>query len=215
MTEAVTLVAEARELTGTGASRELRRNGKVPITIYGNGQKPVSLSVEEKEITKYYRKPQYLSQVFELEVAGKKIKVLPKAIELHPVTEIVRHADFVFLDKKEQKMEVPMVYKNKETCVGVKRGGYFNIVKRTLKISCPVANLPRAIIIDTDEFPIGFSLKAKEAILPEGATLLENPEFVIASIIGKKGKSMEEGDSSSEEGAEGAAEESEKPAEAA
>jgi large subunit ribosomal protein L25 len=189
MSEVLSLAAKNRDSLGKGASRALRKEGMVPAVVYGAGKKPISIAIEEKEITKYYRKPQYISQVIEFELEGKRFKVLPKAIDLHPITEMVRHADFVFLEDKLQKMEIPVVYKNKENCLGVKRGGYFNIVKRTLSILCPVNNLPRKIEIDTTNLPIGTSIKAKNASIPEGSNLLENPEFVIASIIGKKGKS--------------------------
>lgn len=188
MTETLILAAEMREKVGTGAARALRKKGMVPATIYGAGKDPISISIEEKEITKYYRKPQYISQLIEFEVGKTKYKVLPKAIELNPITEIVRHADFVFLEEKMQKMQVPVVYENKETCIGIKRGGYFNTVKRLLTISCPIDKLPRKIEIDTENMGIGTSIKAKEVILPKGAKLLEDPELVIASIIGKRGK---------------------------
>lgn len=203
MSEVATLIAQMRDQLGTGASRELRRNGMVPATIYGAGKEPMSIAVEEKEITKYYKKPKYISQIFELEIDGKKIRVLPKAIDLHPVTEIVRHADFVFIEKDIQKMEVPVVYLNKENCSGVKRGGFFNTVKRSLMITCPVDNLPRSIDIDVKDMPISTSLKAKEIKLPEGVKLLIDPEFVIASIIGKKGRaSADEASEGEEESAE-------------
>jgi large subunit ribosomal protein L25 len=200
MTEIVTLTAELRSETGTGSSRALRKRGMVPATIYGAKNTPISVAVEEKEITKYYRRPQYISQLFELEIDKKKYKVLPKAIQLHPITEVVNHADFVFLEDKMQKMQVPVVYTNKENCLGVKRGGYFNTVKRALTILCPIDRLPRKIEIDVTNLPIAASLKAKQAPLPEGATLLENPEFVIASIVGRKGKA----DSMDDEAAAGA-----------
>ncbi len=188
MSEVLTLAAELREDLGTGPARALRRRGMVPATLYGAGKDPLSIAIEEKEITKYYRRPQYMSQLFEFEIGQKKYKVLPKDITLNPITDIVNHADFVFLESKMQKMKVPVVYANKENSLGVKRGGYFNTVKRFLNILCPVDNLPRKIEIDTILMPIGTSIKAKEAVLPEGAKLLEDPNFVIASIIGKKGK---------------------------
>lgn len=188
MTEILTLAAEMREESGTGAARALRRRGMVPATIYGAGKTPVSIAIEEKEITKYYKKPQYISQLIQFEIGQKKYKVLPKAIDLHPINEVVRHADFVFLENKMQRMQVPVVYVNKENCIGVKRGGYFNVVKRLLTILCPIDNLPRKIEVDVTEMQIASSIKAKETILPEGAKLLEDPEFVIASVIGKRGK---------------------------
>ncbi len=193
MSDVVSLIAQIREEVGTGASRSLRKKGMVPATIYGTGKDALSIAIKEKEITKYYRKPQYMSQVFQLEIDSKtKHKVLPKDIQLNPITDVVSHADFIFLGNKMQKMKVPVVYLNNENSVGVKRGGYFNTVRRFLTILCPVENLPRKIEIDTVNMPIGKSIKAKEAVLPQGAKLLDNPEFVIASIIGKKGKAEAE-----------------------
>ena len=200
MSEVLTLAAEMREELGTGASRALRKRGMVPATIYGAGKEPMSIAVEEKELTKYYRKPQYICQVIQFEIGQKKFKVLPKAIDLHPITEIARHADFVFLENKLQKMEVPVVYANKENCIGVKRGGYFNTVKRSLTLLCPVDNLPRKIEIDVTDMPISTSLKAKEVVLPEGTKLIGDPEFVIASIIGKRGRSTDIDDDSAGQG---------------
>ena len=96
MSEVLTLAAEMREELGTGASRALRQKGMIPATIYGADKKPMSISVEEKEITKYYRRPQYITQVIEFEIGQKKFKVLPKAIDLHPITEIVTHGAWLF-----------------------------------------------------------------------------------------------------------------------
>lgn len=192
MSEAVKLIAYERTELGTGASRALRKKGLIPAIIYGAGKEPISIALEEKEVTKYYRRPQYISQLFEFELAGKIFKVLPKAIDLHPITEIVRHADFVFLEPKIQKMAVPIIYANKENCLGIKRGGYFNIIKRSLPLLCPVNHLPRAIEVDTTNMPIGISLKAGQITLPEACQLIGDPEFVIASIIGKRGKTTEE-----------------------
>lgn len=212
MTEILTLAAEMREESGTGAARALRRRGMVPATIYGAGKTPVSIAIEEKEITKYYKKPQYISQLIQFEIGQKKYKVLPKAIDLHPINEVVRHADFVFLENKMQRMQVPVVYVNKENCIGVKRGGYFNVVKRLLTILCPIDNLPRKIEVDVTEMQIASSIKAKEATLPEGAKLLEDPEFVIASVIGKRGKTDNLDDEIVSEGAEEAEAEDNKEA---
>jgi large subunit ribosomal protein L25 len=200
MSEVLTLAAEMREELGRGATRALRRTGMVPATIYGAGKEPMSISIEEKELTKYYRTPQYISQVIQFEIGQKKFKVLPKAIDLHPTIEIVRHADFVFLEKKIQKMEVPVVYINKENFLGIKRGGYFNAAKRTLTLLCPVDNLPRKIEVDITDMAISTSLMAKEVTLPEGVTLVCDPEFVIASIIGKRGKSSDLDDETTEGG---------------
>lgn len=192
MSDVLSLTAEIREELGTGASRGLRKRGIVPATIYGAGKKPLSIAIEEKEITKYYRKPQFISQVIQFEIGEKKHKVLPKLIDLHPITDVVYHASFVFLENKMQKMQVPVVYSNRENCIGVKRGGYFNVVRRTLTILCPVDHLPRKLEIDTTKLHIGTSIKASQVALPKGAKLLEKSDLVIASIIGRKSKEVDE-----------------------
>lgn len=192
MSEVVSLVAELRESVGTGSARELRRNGMVPAVVYGAGREPLSIAVSEKEMTKYYRKPQFISQIFEFEIGEKKHKVLPRDIQLHRTSDLVSHIDFVFLGKTEQRMQVPVVYKNKENCIGVKRGGYFNTVKRTLELVCSVDNLPRKLEIDVMDMLTGSTIKAGDIKLPEGAKMTIDPNFVIASIIGKRGKQDEE-----------------------
>ena len=110
MSEVVSLIAQIREEVGTGASRSLRKKGMVPATIYGIGKDALSIAIEEKEITKYYRKPQYMSQLFQLEIGSKKHKVLPKDIQLNPITDVVSHADFIFLGNKMQNLSFCIYY---------------------------------------------------------------------------------------------------------
>lgn len=188
MSEALALMAEMRDQIGTGPTRALRKKGMVPATIYGSGNTPMSVAVEEKEITKLYRKPQFISALIELDVAGKKYKVLPKAVQLHPITDIVRHVDFVFLDDKFQKMEVPMSFEGKEKSLGIKRGGFFNAIRRSVVLKCPVNNLPRKVTVDVSNMLIGHSIKANDVTLPDGCEFITKTNFVIATIIGKAGK---------------------------
>lgn len=185
------LVAEARTELGTGPSRALRRKGLVPATLYGAGNKPMSVSVQEKEITKLYRKHGFTSTVIEMDIDGKKHKVLPKSVELHPITDMVHHADFVFLDKKVQKVDVPIVFEGKERAVGVKRGGFFNIIMRKLPLFCNVDNIPLHIVLDVTEMVVGDSIIAKEIQLPEGCSVVSKKDLVIASITGRGSKTDE------------------------
>lgn len=191
MNEMLALSGEMREYFGTGAARALRRTDMVPAIVYGPGKKTLSISIEEKEITKYYRKPNFISTIIQLEIGEKKHKVMPKIVELHPITDVVRHVDFIFLDNKHQKMELPIIYEGKERSIGVKRGGFFNIVKRTLTIMAPSNNIPKNVIIDVSNMYIGQSIKADSIKLPEGCKLLNNSNQVIASIIGRGGKGDE------------------------
>jgi large subunit ribosomal protein L25 len=167
MNEILEFTAQVRAEFGTGAARALRNEGRVPAIIYGANKTPMAISVEEK------------------------------AVDLHPVTDIVRHVDFVFLDNKTQKMEVPVVYEGKERALGVKRGGYFNIVKRRVTLLCDVKNIPRTLNIDVINMPIASSIKSSSVKLPEGCSFTTKKEFVLATIIGRRGvKAETEGETS-------------------
>jgi len=197
------LVAKERKDLGTGHARALRRQGMIPATLYGAGNKPVSVTLEEKEVTKLYRKHGFTSTVIEMDLDGKKHKVLPKSVDLHPITDIVHHADFVFLEKKVQKVEVPIVFDGKERAVGVKRGGFFNIIKRRLPLFCDVNNIPLNITIDVTNMVVGSSIRAAKISLPEGCHLISKKDFVVASITGRGSKATEETEASgAEEGSE-------------
>lgn len=198
MSETAILKAEVRKEFGTGAARSMRRNGLVPVVVYGKNKEVVSLSVEEKEITKLYRKPRFISTVIELDTGGKKYKVLPKDVQLHPTNELVRHADFVFLGDKIQKAEIPILFEGKDKAAGVKKGGFFNIVRRTLTLNCPVNSIPREVAIDVSNMQIGRSLKASQIKLPENCSLASKKDFIVASILGRAGKDTEETESQEE-----------------
>ncbi len=199
MSELLELAAEMRAKFGTGVARELRRKGMVPAIVYGAGKEALAVSIEEKEITKHYRKPGFISTVIQIKVGSKTHKVLPKAVELHPITDIVRHVDFVHLEEKTQRMEVPIVYEGKERALGVKRGGFFNIIKRTITLLCDVNNIPKNINIDVTNMHIGQSLKAKSIKLPEGVQLASKNDFIMATIIGRKGSKSEDEEAATEE----------------
>jgi large subunit ribosomal protein L25 len=198
MNNTIALFAEIRTEVGTGSSRALRNAGRVPGIIYGSKDKaPIAVSIEEKEITKYYRKPNFIATVFELEIGDKKYKVLPKAVDLHPITDVVHHIDFVHLNEDTQKLQVPIVYEGKDRALGVKRGGFFNIVKRTVALLCDANNIPKNITIDVTNMRVGQSLKFSDLKLPNGASIVGKTSGVIATIIGSRGsKSDEEGASS-------------------
>lgn len=188
MSEILTLAATKRDTIGTGSSRNLRREGMVPATIYGEGSAPLSVAVQEKEITKIYRRHGFTSTVIGIEIDGKVHKVLPKAVQLHPITDLVNHVDFIFLAKKTQKIEIPLVFEGKERAIGVKRGGFFNIIFRKIALNCAVDSIPTDITIDVSNMSIGTSIVASKLKLPSGCTLATKDNLVIASITGRGSK---------------------------
>lgn len=196
MSEITTLSARARTEIGTGASRALRRAGMIPGVVYGSEKKPISVILAEKDITRLYRKHGFTSTVIELDVEGTKLKVLPKTIELNPINELARHIDFVHVASGVQKVDVPVVFEGKERSIGLKRGGFLNIIFRKIKLLCPSNNIPRDITIDIATMGIGSSIRGSSLTLPEGCTLVAKNDFIVASITGRGGK-----DAAAEEGA--------------
>lgn len=188
MSEALAFTAKLREELGTGSARALRKFGMVPATVYSKNKDAMSIAIQEREITKLYRKPNFISTLIELNISNEKYKVLPKAVQLNPITDIVSHVDFVFLQNDVQKMEVPIVFEGKDRSLGIKRGGFFNMVRRSLMLNCPVNNLPRKVIIDVSNMMIGHAIKAHNITLPEGCELVNKSNFVIATVIGRAGK---------------------------
>lgn len=188
MSEMVVLSATKRDKIGTGSSRALRGAKLVPAVAYGEGQEVMSIAIQEKEITKLYRAHGFTSTVIGIEIDGKIHKVLPKAIQLHPITDIVSHVDFVFLGKDIQKVEVPIIFEGKDRALGVKRGGFFNIIFRRIALNCAVNSIPKNIVIDVTNMSVGASILASHLQLPSGCTLATKSELVIASITGRGSK---------------------------
>jgi large subunit ribosomal protein L25 len=188
MGEMLTLAAEMREELGTGAARAIRRLGMVPATVYGSGKKPLSIAVSEKEMTKMYRRHGFTSTVIQLEIGEKKHKVLAKAVELNPINELVRHVDFIYLDTNMQKVDVPIIFEGRERSIGIKRGGFLNIIFRKVKLLCPAGEIPRDIVVDISRLGIGASIRSSNLQLPAGCSLIQKNDFFVASITGRGGK---------------------------
>lgn len=97
MSNTLQLPAETRERAGKGASRDLRRSGRVPAVIYGNNEAPVSIHVEEKELVRQLGTGSFFESIIELEVGGQTVRTQPKDVAFHPVTDRPLHADFLRL----------------------------------------------------------------------------------------------------------------------
>ncbi|MEO1092610.1 MAG: 50S ribosomal protein L25/general stress protein Ctc [Pseudomonadota bacterium] len=190
MTTPLTLLAEPRSATGKGPNRRLRSVGKVPAIVYGGGADPLMCALVAKDVRKELRtNPRFFSSVVELDLAGKKLQVVPREAQLHPVTDDALHLDFIRVTKGSfVTVQVPVLFLNEERSVGLKRGGVLNVVRRELELVCPVDAIPERIEIDLAEAEIGDSLHISAVSLPEGVTpTITDRDFTIATITGKGG----------------------------
>ncbi|MBA3835491.1 MAG: 50S ribosomal protein L25/general stress protein Ctc, partial [Sphingomonas sp.] len=149
MSDQLTLPAEARQRAGKGASRALRREGRVPAVIYGEKQEPLSVHIEEKLLAKMLSTGHFMNSVIMVEVGGEPNRTLPKAVDFHPVSSRPIHVDFLRIGEHSQvHVNVPVNFVDEEASPGLKRGGVLNVVRHELELICDAAKIPEQITIN-------------------------------------------------------------------
>ena len=206
------LKAIKRESASTGETNKLRAKGFIPAILYGGKDPNTKISVEKKTIENILNSDSFLSTVIELEVDGKKQKVLPRDVAYHVVSDEPIHIDFMrVVAGSKIIIEIPVKFKNHADSPGLKRGGVLNIVRRKVELSCPADQIPEDILIDLSGTDIGTSIKISSVTLPDKVMpTITDRDFVIATvaaptIVKEPEKPAEEGTAEGVEG-EGAAE---------
>ena len=194
MSEQLTLPAEARDRAGKGASRALRRDGRVPAVVYGEKKEPLSIHVEEKLLSKMLHSGHFMNSVVMIDFEGKPHRTLPKAVDFHPVTSRPIHVDFLRIGEHTKvTVAVPVRFDNEEESPGLKRGGVLNVVQHELELVCDAANIPNEIHIDLTGLEIGDSIHIGEVKLPEGVMPSNTDEdFTVATIVAPSAMKAEE-----------------------
>lgn len=204
MSDVLNLPAEARERAGKGASRALRRDGRTPAVIYGGKEAPTQIHVEEKELVKQLMTGHFFNSIVNIEVAGKKVRALPKDVAFHPVTDRPLHADFLRLtgDSKVE-VQVPVVFVNEAGSPGLKKGGVLNIVRHELELVCPAEGIPTEIQIDVTGKDVGDAIHISEVALPKGVeSAITDRDFTIATLVAPSALKKSEGEAGSADAAE-------------
>ena len=206
MSEIFEIAAEKRERAGKGIARALRREGQVPAVIYGDSKDPEGIAVSRKELTKLYNTGRLASTLMDIELDGKKHRVIARDVQLHPVRDDILHADFLRLGKGSKiAVEVSVTFLNEETCPGLKQGGVLNVVRYTVELNCPADNIPETIELDLAEAQMNDSLHISEVALPEGVEpVISDRDFTIATIAAPAALKSESAGADDEEAAEGA-----------
>ena len=196
MSDQLTLSAETRERAGKGASRELRRQNRIPAVIYGNKQEPELIHIEEKALVKLLMTGHFSNSVVELDLGGKKQITLPKDVAFHPVSDRPTHVDFLRIVKGAKvEVNVPVVFINEDASPGLKRGGVLNIVRHELELICDNDKLPDDIQIDVSGFDVGDSIHISNVKLPKGSeSKITDRDFTIATIVAPSALKSTEGD---------------------
>ena len=204
--------ASERPVAGTGPARAARREGNIPVVVYGNGKEPVSLAVDANQLSTEYRKGGFMNKVVALKTEKETFFGLPRDLQLHPVSDKIEHADFMHVDETSTvRVNVPVRFLNRERSVGLKRGGALNIVRRAIECFANVKNIPAFVELDLASVNIGDSVHISQISLPEGVTpTITDRDFTICSVTGRA--KDKDADKPAAEGAEGEAAEGEEKA---
>jgi large subunit ribosomal protein L25 len=201
MSDVLTLAAEARDRAGKGASRAVRREGRVPAVIYGNKEAAVPIHVEEKLLTKMLHTGHFMNSVVEITVDGKTHRTLPRDVQFHPVSDRPIHVDFLRVSADSLiTVNVPVRFENEAASPGLKRGGVLNIVRHEIEMKCPANAIPDDIVVDVTGFEVGDSIHISAVKLPSGVKPVIDRDFTIATIAAPSGLKSQE---AAEEAAEG------------
>ena len=203
MSEQLTLPAEARQRAGKGASRSLRRDGRVPAVIYGGKKEPLAVHVEEKLLAKMLSTGHFMNTIVMVDAGGEPHRTLPKDVQFHPVSSRPVHVDFLRIDEHSQvTVNVPVRFDDDEESPGIKRGGVLNIVQHELELVCPASKIPDEIHISLAGLDIGDSIHISQVQLPEGTkAAIDDRDFTVATIVAPSAMKAEEAEEAA--GAEG------------
>jgi len=192
----ITIKAEPRSVQGTGASRRLRRESKVPGVLYGAGKDAQAIQLDHKDLWFKLKMEAFHASVLDMEVAGEKSQALLRDYQMHPFRPLILHADFQRVDaNKKIHMKVPLHFVNAEISPGVKvAGGIAQHVMNELEITCLPKDLPEFIEVDLSSLQAGHSMHLSALSLPPGveAVVTKGEDPTVATIVIPKVKTEEE-----------------------
>jgi large subunit ribosomal protein L25 len=193
MSDVLTLPAEARDRAGKGASRAVRREGRVPAVVYGNKEAALPIHVEEKLLSKLLSSGHFMNSVVEIELDGKTHRTLPRDVQFHPVSDRPIHVDFLRLTGDSLvTVNVPVRFENEALSPGLKRGGVLNVVRHEVEVKAPGNAIPDDIVVDVTGFEVGDSIHISVVKLPKGVSTVIDRDFTIATIVAPSGLKSQE-----------------------
>ena len=214
-----------RDNSSTGITNKLRAEGFIPAILYGGKAANEKISIAKKDVKNFIKSESFLSTVFEIELNGKKEKVLPRDIAYHVTSNEPIHLDLMrIVSGTKIVIEIPVKFINNNDSPGLKRGGVLNIVRRKVELRCPADNIPEDITIDLSGTDIGTSIKISSVKLPENVIpVISDRDFVIATVAAPtvvkepekpaeaEGSEATDGAEAAPEGGEKTSSESDKP----
>lgn len=208
MSKNIQMAAQKRDGTGKGVARALRRENKVPAVIYGNNQSPVTISLNEKDITLEYHRGHLFTTLMDVDVDGKKELVLARDVQTHVVKDNVLHVDLLRVSAKTKiAVMIPVTFINEDASPAMNANAILNTVRHEVELLCTATAIPEMIEVDLTGKEMGESVNISDAKLPEGTKpVIDDRDFTIATLVEPKKADEPEEDEEAEtaEGEEGA-----------
>jgi len=184
MAEHATIPAKNRAGKGTGSARAVRREGNIPGVVYGAGMDTKQVVLALRDIDKHYQTGRFTSTLFTLDLEGEKMRVIPREVQVDPVSERPIHADFQRLVPGARiRLFIPVHFNNHGDSPGLKRGGVLNVVRHEIEFFCPSDHIPQFIEADLAGMDIGDSLHISNIKLPQGLIpVIRSRDFTVATV---------------------------------
>ncbi|MEM8741527.1 MAG: 50S ribosomal protein L25/general stress protein Ctc [Pseudomonadota bacterium] len=204
MAENRVLEAVARDGTGKGAARSVRREDRVPGVIYGGGKDPQPISVNFPALLKMLKAGHFTSSLLNVTVDGTETRVVCRAVQRNPVNDLPIHVDFLRLTERSRvNLMIPVVFEGHEASPGLKRGGTVTVVRPMVELRVTAANIPDHLTVKLDGLEIGDVVKISNVEMPQGCRpVITDRDFVIANLAAPSGLRSSEGEDD-DEAAEG------------
>lgn len=185
MSEINEIRAETRIGSGTNKSKQVRKSGKLPAIIYGDGKDPLTISIDIYDLRKELSKSTFKNKLYDISIGNTKTRVLVQDINQNPITDQLEHIDFLRVNPKTRvTIEVPVSFINDTQSPGIKRGGVLNIVRHTIEVNCPVNKIPDTFEFNLADLEVGDSIHISHTNIDEEVeTTIKDRDFTIASIL--------------------------------
>ena len=207
------LTAQVRTATGKGASRRARREGLVPVVLYGHGTEPQHLVPSARDFAAVLRHAG-TNAVLTLDIDGTEALALTKSIEIHPIRRNIQHADLLVVRRGEKvTVEVPVAVEGDAA-----PGTLVTQDANTIEIEADVQSIPEQFTVSVEGAEEGTQILAGQVELPSGVTLITDPEVLVVNVVAAPTSEELEGEGAGEAGdeaAEGAESEGEAEGDAA
>jgi len=194
------LTAEVRTRTGKGASRLARREGRVPVVLYGHGTEPQHLEINAREYAAVLRNSG-TNAVLTLDIAGKEQLALTKQVVVHPIKRNIQHADLIVVKRGEKvTVDVSIVVEG-----DAQSGTLVAQDTNTIQIEADVQSIPESLTVSVEGIEAGTQILAGQVELPAGVTLVTDPEVLVINVVAAPTAEDLEAEGSGEEAASGEA----------